>query len=112
VDLGAADGVTTGQEFGVIRSGEAITDLEGHVIGTNSQVIGSILLTRVQDRFSEAAVKQKSMLFRKGDKVRPGEEFTPPDDESEKIEIKKEPKKEKKDDAPSDQKKPDVPPIF
>ncbi|HEX9933732.1 MAG TPA: CsgG/HfaB family protein [bacterium] len=111
IDLGSADGIATGQVFSVIRPGEAITDLEGRVIGTNSEIIGSIMITKVQNRFSEAAMKKSSTAFRKGDKVRPGEEDIPKPAIKE---IKKQPPKPKvkKEQTPSDQKQPDVPPTF
>jgi TolB-like protein len=112
IDLGSADGVATGQEFSVIRSGEVITDLEGRVIGTNSETIGSIMITKTQDRFSEAAVKDAAAPFRKGDRVRPGEEETDKPAKAVKKEAKKELPKQKQAKTPSNNKSPDVPPTF
>lgn len=108
IDLGSADGVSTGQVFSVIRQGEAVTDLEGRVIGTNTEAIGSITVTKTEDRFSEAAAKKTEALFRKGDKVRPGEE----DIAKSKKSAKKEPPKPKTEQPSSEPRRPDIPPTF
>jgi TolB-like protein len=112
IDLGSADGVATGQEFSVIRSGEAITDLEGRLIGTNSEIIGSIMITKAQDRFSEAAVNEATTPFRKGDIVKPGGEEISKSSRAVKKVAKKEPPRQKQAKTPSDKKQPDVPPTF
>lgn len=112
IDIGSADGVTIGQEFSVIRTGEAITDLDGRVIGASNEVIGSLMISKVQDRFSEAAVKESTVAFRKGDKVKP---FDGSDQAEPKREVKKTVPKAKKGQKPSDQQeedKVDVPPTF
>jgi TolB-like protein len=114
IDLGAVDGIQVGQIFNVIRQGEAITDLEGRVIGTNSEGIGSVMVTKVQDRFSEAASQEQNVPFKKGDRVRPKteEETKIPkiktERKAEKPTVKKEPIK--KDEGKKD--KPDMPAIF
>jgi TolB-like protein len=73
IDIGGADGVKPGQQFGVIRAGEAVTDLDGRVIGARNEIMGFLTVSRVEDRFSEAPVKEEETAFRKGDKVRPAE---------------------------------------
>lgn len=114
IDLGGADGIDTGQVFSVIRQGEAITDLEGRVIGTNTETIGSIMITKVADRFSEAAVKKSNTPFRKGDKVKPGEDENFKSRKTVKRAVQSEPPKQKpkSEQTPSNQKQPDVPPTF
>jgi TolB-like protein len=117
IDLGAADGVKVGDVFSVIRTGETVTDLEGRVIGTNSEAIGSLMITKAQDRFSEAAVKEGSRAFQRGDKVKPEEEgarYAEPGREVKKETRKDAPreKKAKREQAPSDQKTINVPPVF
>ena len=71
IDVGESDGVKMGQEFDVIRSGEVITDLEGHVIGTSEENVGMICVTKVQDRFSVAEIVESSGLLQTGDLVKP-----------------------------------------
>ncbi|HDQ45875.1 MAG TPA: hypothetical protein ENN17_10330 [bacterium] len=78
IDLGNADGVKLGQYLDVIRKGDVITDLEGRIIGTRQETIGHALITKVQDRFSVAAVHTRKEAFRKGDLVRPSESDPPP----------------------------------
>jgi TolB-like protein len=117
IDLGAADGVKVGDVFSVIRTGETVTDLEGRVIGTNSEAIGSLMITKAQDRFSEAAVKEGSRDFQRGDKVKPEEEgarYAEPGREVKKETRKDAPreKKAKREQSPSDQKTINVPPVF
>jgi TolB-like protein len=106
IDLGSADGLKLGQMLEVVRLGESITDLEGRVIGTNSERIGSLVITKIQDRFSETAVKSKTTLFRKGDRVKPTTEEMP---EEEPIEETPPPKKKS---PPTDGNKPSLPPVF
>jgi TolB-like protein len=108
IDLGSADGLKIGQKFDVIRQGEAITDLEGRVIGTNFENIGSLMITKVQERFSEAVVNHQIKLPRRGDKVRPSSEepkqYNPP---------QKEPYKKPEIQRPAEKEtKPEVPVIF
>ena len=70
VDLGEGDGVRLGQTYSVIRQGEVITDLEGRIIGTTQEPIASVIITKVQDRFSIAAIDKKTTPIMKGDVVR------------------------------------------
>lgn len=83
VDIGKADGVALGQYFDVIRLGDVITDLEGRIIGTHDELVGHILITKVQDRFSIGSVHDASSLFKVRDKVKPAAEVPPPPAESE-----------------------------
>lgn len=109
IDLGLADGVDLGQGFDVIRKGEAITDLEGRIIGTSDEIIGQILLTKVQDRFSIAGVANKKSEFKKGDLVKPTEnvhEEVIKEEPVQKEPVKKKKPASKKDDGP------EVPTIF
>lgn len=109
IDLGSADGIKVGQEFNVIRQGEAMTDLEGRIIGTNRETIGSLMVTKLQDRFAETAVQEHSVDFRKGDRV------NPKTNEEESVPKTKTPKKKEKtpESKPEDsQKKPEMPAIF
>lgn len=101
VDLGKVDGIEVGEMMTVIRLGEAITDLEGRVIGTRDEVIGTLEVTKVEEAYSEAKIKKKTENFQRGDKVKPLVEGQIPQL------AKKE--KEKK---PKDKKKVDVPVIF
>lgn len=71
IDLGAADGLKLGQVLDVTRMGETITDLEGRVIGKNSERIGNLVVTKLQDRFSETAVKSGGVEISTGDRVNP-----------------------------------------
>jgi hypothetical protein len=117
IDLGAADGVKVGDVFSVIRAGDTVTDLEGRVIGTNSEAIGSLMITKAQDRFSEAVVKEGSRAYQRGDKVKPEEEGAQYGEPARavKTETRKEAPREKKakrEQAPSDQKTINVPPVF
>jgi TolB-like protein len=108
IDLGSADGLEIGQPLDVIRAGEAVTDLDGRVIGNNSEVIGNLLVTKLQDRFSETAVKESTTVFRKGDKVRPS-------DDAEQQNQRKPARKNtprKKPSGQDDEDKVDVPPTF
>ena len=73
IDIGGADGVKTGQEFCVIRAGEAITDLDGRVIGARNEIIGILTISKVEDRFSEAPAPEEGTALRKGDKVKPSD---------------------------------------
>lgn len=107
IDLGAADGLKVGQVFNVIRPGEAITDLEGRIIGTNTENIGSLMVTKVQDRFSEAVVQEQTNLFKKGDRVKPKSEE---EVETPKIKTEKKRSPEKKEQGKKE--KPDMPAIF
>jgi TolB-like protein len=109
IDLGTADGLKVGQAFSVIRSGEAVTDLEGRIIGTNSEVIGSLLIAKVQDRFSEAAVQEQNIPFKRGDRVKPLSE-----EEAQTPKFKTEKKKEKpfENKTRGKKEKPDMPAIF
>ena len=112
IDLGSSDGLDIGQSLDVIRTGEAITDLDGRVIGTNSETIGSLTVTKIQDRFSEAAVKEGATAFRKGDKVKPSEDA---ELQNQKNPTRRDAPRKKKDAKPSDQAetdKIDVPPTF
>jgi TolB-like protein len=111
VDLGSADGIKVGQVFDVYRIGETITDLEGHAIGSNTEKIGSIMITKVQERFSEAAPQIQTVLFYKGDKVRPQVEAgsnPEPEEDQKKMEKAPEPKEKK----PRNEKKPEMPAVF
>ncbi len=103
MDLGEADGVKLGQPFTVIRSGEVITDLEGRIIGNNQENIATVMITKVYDRFSIAAIEHKTMNIAKGDIVRPavaGDVQTPVDKPADKTPA---PKKEKNKDEDEDQ---------
>lgn len=113
VDLGKGDGVDSGHKFNVYRSGETIVDLEGRVIGTSDEIIGTIEVVKVQDRFSVAEVRERSRKFQRGDQVKPAgqEKFIPPK-RPRKTEPKKEVKSEPKEEVKSDKKKLDVPVIF
>ena len=71
IDVGESDGVKMGQEFDVIRSGEVITDLEGHIIGASEDNVGTISVTKVQDRFSVAEIVDSSVRLQTGDLVKP-----------------------------------------
>ncbi|MBN2200687.1 hypothetical protein JW777_01905 [bacterium] len=71
IDLGSADGVKVGQTFDVIRQGEVITDLEGRTIGAQSESIATVMVTKVQDRFSETAVHSQTTPIQKGDRILP-----------------------------------------
>ncbi len=102
IDVGETDGVKMGQEFDVIRSGEVITDLEGHVIGASEDNVGTICVTKVQDRFSVAEVVDKSVRLETGDLVKPRTET------SNKPVKKKVEKKEKEE----EESEPDMPMIF
>jgi len=105
MDLGNVDGVKLGQKFDVIRSGEVITDLEGRVIGATQEIIGTVLVSKIQDRFSVASVEGKKLEFRKGDLVRPSTE-------DEEYEVPEEPVKKKSSKKEENKGKADVPPIF
>lgn len=78
IDLGAADGVQVGQIFDVIREGEVITDLEGRTIGAQSEAIATVMITKVQDRFSETAVHSQTTSVQKGDRILPESEKKEP----------------------------------
>ncbi len=126
VDIGKADGVTLGQYFDVIRLGDVITDLEGRAIGTRDELIGHILITKVQDRFSIASVHDATSLFSTGDKVRPAAEEPPPQQKSKSVKkVEKPATPEKPQEKPVEQKPeekpkeksgddsgPDVPVVF
>ena len=104
IDVGRSDGVQVGQVLNVVRAGETITDLEGRVIGTRDEVIGSIAITDVQDKFAIAMVQRKETNFSRGDKVVPPREEEPP---AHKLKIDK-----PKPKLPQDDKKPETPIIF
>jgi TolB-like protein len=108
VDLGEGDGVRLGQTYSVIRQGEVITDLEGRIIGTTQEPIANVIITKVQDRFSIAAIDKKTTSIMKGDVVRlaSSEEIVEPVARPEPVK-KRETKKRDDDDN-----KHDVPPIF
>ena len=110
MDLGQADGVKLGQYFDVIRKGEVITDLEGRVIGTSQETVGTVLVTKVQDRFSIASVLNPQVSLRKGDLVRPASGDPPPPPVEKKPERRPEPKKEP--DKKEKSKDLDLPAIF
>jgi TolB-like protein len=74
IDLGTDDGLKTGDVLSVIRLGDVIKDLEERVIGTQDAVIGSIEITQVQERFSEATIKEQSDTLKIGDRVKPFDE--------------------------------------
>lgn len=119
VDIGKADGVSLGQYFDVIRLGDVITDLEGRAIGTRDELIGHILITKVQDRFSIGSIHDETSLFTKGDKVKPAAEEPPPSQPEpkqikrvEKPVPKKKTVQEKSEKKPEDDSGPDVIPIF
>jgi TolB-like protein len=78
IDVGRVDGVQVGQVLNVIRAGETITDLEGRAIGTRDEVIGSVAITDVQDKFSIASIQDKGTAFNRGDKVIPPRDEEPP----------------------------------
>ncbi len=113
IDLGSTDGVQPGQLFSVIRAGETITDLEGRVIGTKTETIGYLSVAKVQDRFSETAVKESAAAFQKGDKVQPADASASLP-KARKPAVKTEPPKPgPKTEQPESDKKPiDVPPTF
>ncbi len=109
IDLGSVDGVELGQGFDVIRKGEAISDLEGRIIGTSNEVIGQILLTKVQDRFSIAGIANRKSDFKKGDLVKPANEIKkeiPKKEPIKKAPVKKKKPKKQDDDGP------EIPTIF
>ena len=106
LDLGEGDGVRLGQTYSVIRQGEVITDLEGRIIGTTQEPIASVIITKVQDRFSIAAIDRKTTSIMKGDVIRLASE-----QESIVPAPKPEPVKRKAKRADDDNKH-DVPPIF
>ncbi len=105
IDLGAADGLKLGQVLDVTRMGETITDLEGRVIGKNSERIGNLVVTKLQDRFSETAVKSGDDEIQTGDRVNPstGEAIRAPAPARQQPAVKKDRK---------DQPVPDMPAIF
>jgi len=105
IDLGSADGVKIGQRFEIIRLGEAITDLEGHIIGTSDETIGIVIITKVQDRFAVAGIEKRYEDFNKGDKVQPLVE-----DGSE-VKVQPRIKKPKKEEREEDD-QPGIAPIF
>jgi len=70
IDLGDQDGVRMSQVFDVIRQGETIKDLNGHVIGTEYKDIGTVEVINVESGFSEAKIRKGSGEIRVGDKVR------------------------------------------
>jgi hypothetical protein len=112
IDLGAVDGLKLGQMLDVVRIGESITDLEGRVIGSNSERIGNLVVTKLQDRFSETTVKAKAVELQKGDRVNPstGEEIEVTNPEPEpRLDPPKPAKKKKKEDPGQ---VPDMPAIF
>ncbi len=98
IDVGESDGVKMDQKFDVIRSGEVITDLEGHAIGASEENVGMICVMKVQDRFSIAEIEESSVSLQTGDLVKP------------RMQTNEKPvkKKEKKEDTTE----PDVPMIF
>jgi len=116
VDLGKADGVKLGQTFSVIRPGEVITDLEGRIIGTTQEIIGQVVVSKTQDRFSVTSVVEQLQEFRKGDIVRPAKPedslaAPKPKVKTETVKTKPKPviiKQPKKKESQST----DVPPIF
>lgn len=117
VDVGKADGVELGQYFDVIRLGDVITDLEGRAIGTHDELIGHILITKVQDRFSIGSIHDEISPFNQGDKVKPTTEEPPPRSKPVIEPVKKsEPAQKtvqkKPEKKPEDDSGPDVMPIF
>ena len=70
IDLGTSDGVRLGQVFDVLRTGETIRDLEGRVIGTKYDQVGSLEVTNVEDGYSEARVRDGAGVLKVGDKAR------------------------------------------
>lgn len=98
IDLGEKDGMKKGQLCSIIRLGDVIVDLEGRAIGTQDEVIGLIEITKVQDLYSEAKIREKNGSFLKGDKVKPVG--------TEQVRVEKPKKRE------SIKQKPDVPVIF
>jgi TolB-like protein len=107
VDLGEGDGVRLGQTYSVIRQGEVITDLEGRIIGTTQEPIASVIITKVQDRFSIAAIDSKTTSIMKGDVVRLASSEAPAEPAAKPAPVKRETKK--RDDNHNQH---DVPPIF
>jgi TolB-like protein len=107
VDLGEGDGVRLGQTYSVIRQGEVITDLEGRIIGTTQEPIADVIITKVQDRFSIAAIDKKTTSIMKGDVVRlaSSEEIVEPV-------TRPEPVKKRETKKRDDDNQHDVPPIF
>jgi TolB-like protein len=107
VDLGEGDGVRLGQTYSVIRQGEVITDLEGRIIGTTQEPIADVIITKVQDRFSIAAIDKKTTSIMKGDVVRlaSSEEIVEPV-------TRPEPVKKRETKKRDDNNQHDVPPIF
>ena len=81
----------------IIRPGEIITDLEGTVIGSRDEVIGTVEIVKVEEAYSEAKIKDEAVTFQRGDRVKPIGEM--------KL-VQKEKKKKDQD------KKPTVPIIF
>ncbi len=114
IDLGQGDGIEIGQIFDVIRSGEIITDLEGHIIGTTQEVIGYLIITKIQDRFSIATVAQGNKSMQIGDLVKPSlqkiEELPVQEEEIE--EPKNEEEQELLEKPSSDKQTTDIPPMF
>jgi TolB-like protein len=113
IDLGKVDGIKLGQRFEVLRLGEPITDLEGHIIGMSDETIGTVAITKVQDRFAIAGIEDQSSNFKKGDKVKPILE------ETKSVIIKSEPKpkpkpkkQKKKKQTVEEDEQPDIPAIF
>jgi TolB-like protein len=70
IDLGEQDGVQIGQVFDVVRQGNVIKDLNGRIIGTEYDEVGTAEVTNVESGYSEANIRSGSSDVRLGDKVR------------------------------------------
>ena len=55
-DIGGTHGIHSGLTLRVVRKGEAITDLDGNVLGTTETSIGVILVEEVHPLWSRATV--------------------------------------------------------
>lgn len=71
IDLDHSDGIDVGAQFTVIRPGDIVVDLEGRVIGTRDEVIGTLEVVRIANGYSEASIMEHSKDFRRGDKLKP-----------------------------------------
>jgi curli biogenesis system outer membrane secretion channel CsgG len=72
LNAGASAGVRVGHVFAVHSRGEDLVDPEtGLVLGRSEELVGSILVTDVQDRFSIATIRSGAGAIKRGDRARP-----------------------------------------
>ena len=70
INAGSNRGIETGMKLTALSKGEAVIDPETHLpLGNDTEAIGTLMVTTVNETFSIAAISQGCKGLKKGDQV-------------------------------------------